>query len=156
MSYCPVPGLVTLFARTTTYTQNPRAPHSRPLAASGFSYGAVIRSLAMDNGRFNGGDMGTKQHFDGAPSVQGSGQGLSFNRGSFQPRNHAFHPSYVGCGPYTGFGGGRYGGRGAQPLAHHPSFVAQRGRDSGGFKTHQGQGVGGFDARGSTNNGRVE
>jgi hypothetical protein len=59
--YQPVPGLVALFARTAgSSTRNPRAPHTRPCAATGFSYAAVVSS-PMDSGRFNGGNRGTAQ-----------------------------------------------------------------------------------------------
>jgi hypothetical protein len=165
MSYHSVPGLVALFAKTVVDTQNPRAPHSRPLAASGFSYATIVRPPAMDSGRFNGGNRGTNHCFGVAPSVQGSGQGSSFIRGGFQSGEQGFHPSYAGRGSYTCFGGGRYGGRGrpsGRPPTHHPGFATQRGRDSGGVEAHQGQvagqgrGVGGFDAHVSADNGRME
>jgi hypothetical protein len=48
--------------------------------------------------------------------------------------NQGFHPGYAGHRPYTGFGGGRYGGRerpGRRPLVHHPGFVAQRDQSGG-------------------------
>jgi hypothetical protein len=43
--YQPIPGFITLFTRTASLIGlNPRAPHSRPLSATGFSYVDVVRS----------------------------------------------------------------------------------------------------------------
>jgi hypothetical protein len=159
MPYHPVPGLVALFARVASYTRNPRAPHSRPLAATEFSYAAVVRAVAKDGGRFNGGNMGANQRFGGAPLGQSSGQGSSLSRGGFQPGNQGFHPGYAGHGSYTGFGGGCYGGRGrpgGRPPAHDPGFAAQRSRGNVGIEAQVGRGSGGVEAQGLANNGRVD
>jgi hypothetical protein len=96
----------------------------------------------MDNGRFTGGNRGSSHRFGGVPPVQGSGQGSSVNQGVFQPMNQGFRPGYADRGPYSAFGGGCYGGRGrpgGQPPAHHPGFVAQRGRDGGSVEALHGQ-----------------
>jgi hypothetical protein len=56
----------------------------------------------------------------------------------FVGANQGFHLGYAGRGPYTGFGGGRYGGRGrpgSRLLVHHPGFVVQRSRGSGGIES---------------------
>jgi hypothetical protein len=61
VSYCPVPGLVALFARATLCARNPRAPRSHPWASSGFSYAPVLMSR-MDRGNFN--DNGNRGGFN--------------------------------------------------------------------------------------------
>jgi hypothetical protein len=64
--YQPVPGLVALFARAAaSSTQNPRAPHSRSLAATDFSYATIIRS-PTNSGRFNSGNRGTSRWYVGS------------------------------------------------------------------------------------------
>jgi hypothetical protein len=141
MPYHPVPGLVALFARVASYTQNPRASHSKP--------------RAMDNEHFNDGNRGVNHHFGGAPMGQSSGQGASFSHGGFQPGNQGFHPSYAVRGTYSGYGGGCYGacGRlGGQPLVHHPGFAAQQGCGNNRLEARAGHGSGGVDAQGLANN----
>jgi hypothetical protein len=52
-----------------------------------------------------------------------------FGREDFLPVNQGFHPGYSGQGPYSGYGGGRYGGRG-----RHGGWTAQ---PHGGYGGHQ-------------------
>jgi hypothetical protein len=110
----------------------------------------------MDNSQFNGGNRGPssrfgdssatqsngqgsslrgpKSHFGGSSSAPSNGQGSSLVHGGFESMNQGFHPGYAGHRPYTGFGGGQYGGRerpGRRPLVHHPGFAAQRDQSGG-------------------------
>jgi hypothetical protein len=138
--YQPVPGSVALFARTTvSSTQNPRALHSKPRAATRFSYVTVMTS-PMDSCRFNDSNRGTNPWYKGSASSHGSRQG-SFSYPSFNPANQGFHPGYAARGPYTGNGDGQYGGRGrpaGRPPVHHLSFAAQR---SQGTEGSEAQGI---------------
>jgi hypothetical protein len=105
-------GLVALFAKVAPFTsQNPRAPHSRMCASMGFSYAAIAAS-PMDNRRFTGDNRGVHPRLKGSSSAAGNGQGLSFTHGDFQTANQGFHRGFANHGLYSGFGGGRYGGRG--------------------------------------------
>jgi hypothetical protein len=125
MSYRPVPGLVALFARGASCMTNPRAPHSKSCVAKGFSYADVVR-VTMEHKNFGGSGSwgGNEQRIGGMPSGYGGWQGSMFGHG-FPLVNTGFHLGHVGRAPYSGGGGGRYGGkdhpRGWAPQ-HHPAF----------------------------------
>jgi hypothetical protein len=56
MLYCPIPGLVALFARASLLPRNPRAPLTLSRAAIGLSYTAVVMQL-VDNSGVAGGSV---------------------------------------------------------------------------------------------------
>jgi hypothetical protein len=131
-SYRSMLGLVALFGRASSHPTNPRAPHTQLCAVTGFSY-ATVTMNPVENGR---GGRGTRfQQWAGVSTVgQGSGQGSMFGRGGFPSMTQGFHPGYDSRGPYSGYGGGRYSGRGRPG-----DWAAQ---SNGGFAGRQGQDAG--------------
>jgi hypothetical protein len=125
-------GLVALFGRASSHPTKPRVPHTQLCAVTGFSY-ATVTMNPVENGR---GGRGTRfQQWAGVSTVgQGSGQGSMFGRGGFPSMTQGFHPGYDSRGPYSGYGGGRYGGRGRPgDWQRNPMVVLQgvRGRMRG-------------------------
>jgi hypothetical protein len=91
--------------------REPRAPRSRPRAATGFSYAAVLKApMERVNPHGNGNRGGFQRRFGGSAAGQGSGQGTMFGRGGYPAASGGFHPGHGGHGPYMG-GGGHFGGR---------------------------------------------
>lgn len=123
--YHPPDGLVALFAKTGTHTQNPRAPHVsfHSYAASALTY-ADVAKFAMD-GNGAGQRGGGNQRGGG----RGVGQSGFIGRVSFQAANQAFHPGYGGRAAYTGRGAGRFGGGHGRSQGR---FFGGRGNNGGG------------------------
>jgi hypothetical protein len=75
--YRPIPGLVALFARSGTWTANPRAPHTRPQSAAASSYASVAET-PTERANANGGTNRASIN-----QGQGAGQGSMAGRREF-------------------------------------------------------------------------